>query len=695
MRTMFLIPKHRRNAGNGILLALLVTAILVPVVVLCFDVTSNRGRTARRGGDYTACNAAADAVLEFAFAKWKDWIKRNGGRLPTVANCANTSSPSTTQLGITRSAAQALFDASPKFRNAVVTELTVEPVDANDLPVSATLTDEQQKIAMRTLVPLERFPRRIGRAYNYRVTATVTMPTIGSSQVVRSRVCRYFRKTDASLWQAMMWFEGDIELFPSPEMVLYGWLHTNSNGYLCHANNTANLSINSEFTFSGSPSTLNKGSNSEIKDARGLVFGVSRLQQELESGWDNWKAPIWNAGGYDSQVSRVERLDPLSVRREEAINVSDTDLNNDSLREIIERPNDTNNDGKRTRADDSIHFQDRRYYNMADFKIIVDRSAAVADRIKILDRNDVRLDPATNSFAAELTTNVLKRDVGSGLPSSKDFYDYREAGNVTSSSSSAADAAKGHITVTNLDVSKLTPLLDNTSNSSYYSTGVIYFKDQTPPKTAGVYEKKAVRMLKGGTLPRLGMTLVTEDGIYVQGDYNTGTTYDPATGALVYTPASNQLNGDPLKNTVPGYELKPAALCADAVTFLSNSWQEKYNSSTPTSDRAGSATTFNTAFLAGHVPTNTSYPTDPSITRSGGGINFPRVLEKWSGNALTYHGSMVQLFDSKVFNAPWSPYIYGAPKRLWNFENRFLNTPPPGPLDFTEYSRGRFFRPAH
>ena len=69
MRTMLLVPRQSRKTGNGILLALAVTAVLLPVVVLCFDVTSNRGRMGRRGGDYIACNAAGDAALEFAFAK--------------------------------------------------------------------------------------------------------------------------------------------------------------------------------------------------------------------------------------------------------------------------------------------------------------------------------------------------------------------------------------------------------------------------------------------------------------------------------------------------------------------------------------------------------------------------------------------------------------------------------------------------
>jgi len=693
MKTLFFIPRHRRESGHGTLLALTVIAILFPLVAICFTGTGTLTTLAKRDRNYAACNAAAEAAMEYAFAKWKAWIKNNGGRVPTVANCNNTSSPSSTQLGITTAAVQAIFDATKKFDGATITELTIEPVDANDLPINGSLSADQQKTAMRTLVPLESLPRRVGRAYNYRVTATVAMPA--RRKPVTTRVMRYFRKADASLWQAMMWYEGDLELFPTPQMALYGWLHTNSNAYLAHAANTNNLTLDSDFTFAGSPSTINAGTKSEIKNTLGLIYGVSRLQEEMEPTWQSWKPPVWAGGGYDTQVSNIQRLDPLPVRREEAINTTDSDLNNDSLREIIERPTDTNGDGKRTAADDTVHFQDRRYYNMADFKIIVNRSAAaVGDRIKILDRNDVRLDPATNTFAANVITLALAKNSTTGLPATKDFYDYRQAGNVTSSSASASDKTEGHVTVTNLDVSKLTPLLNNPSNASYFTNGVIYFKDETPLNTTGVNDTKALRLIKGGSLPNGGMTVVTEDGIYVQGDYNTGTTYDATTGNIVNSPPSNQTSGDPLQNTVAGYTLKSASLCADAVTFLSNGWQDSYSYQTATSGRVGSPTTFNTAFLSGHVPTNSAWDSaDDSTTRSGGGINFARVLENWNGNALTYHGSMVQLYDSKVFKTPWTPYIYGAPKRLWYFENRFLNDPPPGPLEFTEYSRGRFYRP--
>ena len=88
----------------------------------------------------------------------------------------------------------------------------------------------------------------------------------------------------------MMWFEGDLELFPSPDMTLFGWTHTNSNLYITHANNANNLHMKSDVSFQGSTSTINKGANSVVQDGNGLIYGVSYLQELNESQWSSWKA---------------------------------------------------------------------------------------------------------------------------------------------------------------------------------------------------------------------------------------------------------------------------------------------------------------------------------------------------------------------------------------------------------------------
>ncbi len=677
---------------------MILIAALAPLITIAITTSNSRSMLARRDRDWSVVNTACDSALEYAFAAWKDWVKTNGGAVPLAQHLAGQTYESRPGLTVSTSTIQTQFDATKKFGGVTLTSLSIEALDASGLTIPSTtsLTGDAQRTAMRCLLPLESLPRRVGRAYTYRVVAQCQQASRGGAGPITVRSERYFRKSDATVWQAMMFFDGDLELFPTPAMPITGWIHTNSNAYLAHASNTFDLTMNGDFTFSGSPSTISKGANATLQDARGLIYGVTYLQQLNEPGWSSWKAPVWNAGGLSAQVDfQSSKLEPFAEPRANIINTADANLNNDSLREIIERPVDTiaaggNGDGKRTAGDDTAAFKDRRYYNVADIKIIVNRSlSTVGDRIKILDKNDNRL---TDTFATNLVDQALGKNATTGLPATKDFYDYREAGNITSSSASAADSTAGHVTTTDIDVSKLTPLLNGYAG---YATGVVYFKDETPTGTAGVNNKKAARLVKGGSLPNLGMTFVTEDGAYIQGDYNTGSTYNATTGALTAQPPSNGgATADPAQNTYGGYTVKPAAVCADAVTFLSNAWSNTYGYTTATSGRVGSATTYNTAFMSGHVKTNTGYESGTGANvRSGGGINFPRVLENWNGNALTYWGSMVQLFESQVFNTTWTSNIYGAPKRPWNFENRFLNTPPPGPLEFVEYTRGRFLRP--
>ena len=115
--------------------------------------------------------------------------------------------------------------------------------------------------------------------------------------------------------------------------------------------------------------------------------------------------------------------------------------------------------------------------------------------------------------------------------------------------------------------------------------------------------------------------------------------------------------------------------------FLSNSWNDS-NSSLSLSSRSASNTTYNTAVMAGYMPSSAS-------GYSGGACNFPRFLENWSGKSCTYYGSMVELFKSQKFTGQWDTgNIYSPPYRRWNFDTNFTNNAPPGSLNAIVYTRG-------
>jgi hypothetical protein len=230
--------------------------------------------------------------------------------------------------------------------------------------------------------------------------------------------------------------------------------------------------------------------------------------------------------------------------------------------------------------------------------------------------------------------------------------------------------------LTSLDMNKFNDVI-TTMGSAY--NGVIHITDISTDVT-----KDGIRLVNGRILSK-DITVATDEGLYIQGDFNTG-------GASASSVPSNGTT--PGVNYASGYVVKSTAVAADAVTILSNSWSDA-NASSQLTSRPASNTTVNTGILTGNVPTNFNGSGNPS----GGVHNFPRFLEMWVNPStyqeinFTYYGSMVEMFQSKSFTGLWyTNNTYWPPNRLWNFDVRFRATPPPGTLQATQLSRGRWER---
>lgn len=184
----------------------------------------------------------------------------------------------------------------------------------------------------------------------------------------------------------------------------------------------------------------------------------------------------------------------------------------------------------------------------------------------------------------------------------------------------------------------------------------------------------------------IGLTLATNSALYIQGDFNAPTNKGTST-----TPHADDQFG------ALGGEV-PASLIADAITVLSNSWNNQDSRKfTSGSVRRATNTMISAAFVTGNVATARF---GGSTQYSGGVENFPRFLEDWSSRTLTYRGSMVMLFRSEVQNKRWGfNNVYSAPNRSWGFHRRFSEGFRP-PLDigprtfhrvgFTELTSARF-----
>jgi hypothetical protein len=188
------------------------------------------------------------------------------------------------------------------------------------------------------------------------------------------------------------------------------------------------------------------------------------------------------------------------------------------------------------------------------------------------------------------------------------------------------------VTTYDIDIDKLN------DNAYFPSNGILYAsRDQV----AGT--EQAIRLVNGEEL-KSGLTIASDNPMYTLGNYNT-------------------------------VNKKAAALYTDALTVLSNSWQDS-KSSWGLNSRIASNTTVNAAFMTGNTNSEGNH-------YSGGLENLPRFLESWSGKTFTYKGSMVDLWFSEQATGVWSyGSYYTAPNRNWTFDMDFLdptNLPPGTP----------------
>jgi hypothetical protein len=169
----------------------------------------------------------------------------------------------------------------------------------------------------------------------------------------------------------------------------------------------------------------------------------------------------------------------------------------------------------------------------------------------------------------------------------------------------------------------------------------------------------------GGTIVNCGLTIASENPVYVQGDFN----------------ANSGGNGwnDPHVAT---------SIVADAVTLLSNNWNDVNSFSSPfsTANRGASDTWYRAAIVAGK---GLSFPQPnwggQDFGTDGGVHNFLRYIENWGGQNLHYEGSLISLYVShqaiSVFKC--CSTVYSPPARDYNFDVEFLQPqllPPRTPL---------------
>jgi hypothetical protein len=184
-----------------------------------------------------------------------------------------------------------------------------------------------------------------------------------------------------------------------------------------------------------------------------------------------------------------------------------------------------------------------------------------------------------------------------------------------------------------------------------------------------LFFRRALKLVNGSTISLgdnggvpFGLAVASENPLYVQGNYNANGTFAGAHA--------------------------PCSLLADAVTLLSNNWNDasSFNSPHKPSSRSATTTWYRTAIVSGK---GMSFP-QPSGTyqdfgTDGGIHNFFRLLENWGGQTLNYRGAVVSLYYNRqaVGTYKCCTNVYSPPTRGYNFDTDFLDPnllPPRTPM---------------
>jgi hypothetical protein len=179
--------------------------------------------------------------------------------------------------------------------------------------------------------------------------------------------------------------------------------------------------------------------------------------------------------------------------------------------------------------------------------------------------------------------------------------------------------------------------------------------------------RRALKLINGGivdgvnSLPPSGLTVVSENPVYVHGNYNA--LADDVTGASV-----------------------PAAVIADAVTLLSNVWVDSRSLYSPNDHglRRAANTGYRMALIGGKPLAfpRPGWAASADVGTDGGVHSFLRNIEQWAAT-LRYRGSFVSLYTNRQATGFFRccENVYGPPTtRIYSFDTNFLRPAllPPG-----------------
>ena len=595
--------------------------------------------------------------------------------------------------------------------------------------------------------------------YRYDVISTA-LEEEGNDNVPTAILGMRFKSRLVPLFQFAIFYENDIEFSIPPDMTMNGRIHSNNNIFVNSGNST--LRLNSILTMAGQLYRGNKTSISGLQCAGTVTIpteggtaqnlncngGVITPYTEATTTPSNistWGNTI-NIGVEALTVPTLNEFDPVAGARY---------WDNADLRVVLKLDSSENPTGIEIQnADGTVNSSATNdlLNNCPVTEQDLDANLTATDTVLPLDSASGFSNGDVITIGTDLDSNVIsnvdsgastittKRQLGhayQGTPwtdgtkvrkavvsTSDTFYNYREK----HISPGGGDGGVGQeIRMLDVDIRALLNcahaenLMGKTIDDDSQGGLVWFFTVDGPNSNLDLTGSSSlvgntygIRLYNGKHLvssisgaPEIeGLTVVSDQAVYIRGDYNKDED-DTSTSGITE-------------------RWRPAAVIADTINVLSNAWSmddsngRTYSGDLPTTttsyfNRDPVETTVNAAFLTGTEiggGSNGVSGTTPATGEEGGVNNYPRFHEDWStsvGSGTTqecdsiyatkptrvcfnYRGSFVSLGEPRRVNSDFcgsfnsgTCNIYSPPIRNWDYDggnDRFdnaANLPPMTP----------------
>lgn len=678
--------------------------------ILSYSLTTYRNSV--RQAVLDQAREVADSEMEYLFYQWKQQI------LSKTVSIANISV-------INSSTHLPTVPSSPLVTNGIcVTDMTapVNQATPSPTPFDANYRNGGWFVARQVnFMPisgasgsdgsaqgLEPGTQQIGHNYYFTAytSATVNNPIVGT---VTFHSGRHFVYSSTSLFQFAVFYQGNLEIAAGGNMTIQGPISTNASAYMGSQTGYTLTIADTAYYFqdyNGASDPLS-GETQRLQGSGALSDPVYNPNPQAAAPTDQTTQrglQVVKLASQSSFIGGVDVANDIATYPTAYQNQAGVADPNEVYRSVIAPPPV---DGSGALIPEDPVVAANRLYNTAGLIITVTQTGTGAPvvgtnvTIQIGNKDNPN---AYTSYFTNAQINSIVTGVRTGVT------DPREELNGTPTSG---------VNMTTIDIGNLNTVLTDpstgliTTNPTVAAAynGVVYVYDNTANDgTNGAANTlNAIRIANGATTPDVrdtngnpeGFTIVSNNGVYVQGDYNT---HQITAG------------GETLDN--------PSAIMGDAITAVSTAWTPAESGLGISSRQAApSAATLangvnpevdpgvvngmeiNAAILTGNTPSTTSL-------NSGGAQNLVRMVEDWydplagsGGLTLKLNGSLGQLFTSKYFAGAYrgnsiqaglpnsNDRIYLQPRtRLFDYDSAtFQKYSAAGSPTTTNFARGDFF----